>query len=358
MSIAKNKPSPQDRRFAAPEWQEWPFKLYYQSFLFWQEWLNCVTTGVRGMSRHDQQIVNFAARQLLDSFAPTNFPWTNPEVLKASWEQGGGNFFRGMANFLDDSARAILGSKPAGTESFQVGKNVAVTPGKAIFRNRLMELIQYAPATETVQAEPILIVPAWIMKYYILDLSPHNSLVKYLVEQGHTVFMISWTNPGREDCDIALDDYRSLGVMEALKAVAAVCPGRKLHAAGYCLGGTILAITAAALVQEGDERLRTITLLAAQADFSEPGDLSLFIDETQVTFLEEIMSAQGFLDSKQMAGAFQLLRSNDLVWSRLRARISAGSTGGHERPDGLERRWHPPAVPDAFGIPAQDVSPQ
>jgi len=137
MSIAKDKPSPQDRRFTAPEWQEWPFQQYYQSFLFWQEWLNSVTTGVRGMSRHDQQIVNFAARQLLDSFAPTNFPWTNPEVLKASWEQGGGNFFRGMMNFLDDSARAMLGSKPAGTESFQVGKNVAVTPGKVIFRNRL-----------------------------------------------------------------------------------------------------------------------------------------------------------------------------------------------------------------------------
>jgi polyhydroxyalkanoate synthase len=311
------EPLPQDHRFANPEWQKWPFNLYYQSFLFVQQWLHNATTGVRGVTPHDEQVVAFIARQLLDIFAPTNLPWTNPEVLKASFEQGGTNFFRGLTNFLEDWERAVLGSKPVGTEPFQAGKTVAISPGKVIYRNRLIELIQYAPATETVQAEPILIVPAWIMKYYILDLSPHNSLVKYLVGHGHTVFMISWKNPGPEDRDLGLEDYRSLGVMEALQAVAAVCPGRKVHAGGYCLGGTLLAITAAALARDGDDRLRTVTLFAAETDFREPGELGLFIDETEVTFLEDVMWDQGFLDSRQMAGAFQLLRSIDLIWSRL-----------------------------------------
>ena len=311
------EPAPQDHRFTGAEWQQWPFNLYYQWFLLAEKWLHSATSGVDGVNHHHEQVVNFAGRELLDVFAPTNFPWTNPKVLKATLEQGGSNLFRGMTNFLEDWWRAVLGSKPAGAEPFQVGKAVAVTPGKVIYRNRLMELIQYAPATKTVQAEPILIVPAWIMKYYILDLSPQNSLVKYLVEQGHTVFMISWKNPGPEDRDIGLEDYRSLGVLEALKAVATVCPGRKLHAVGYCLGGTMLAITAAALARNGDDRLRTVTLLAAETDFTEPGELSLFIDEPAVAFLEDLMWLQGFLDSKQMAAAFQLLRSNDLIWSRL-----------------------------------------
>ncbi len=313
-----------DHRFTGPQWQQWPFNLYCQSFLVAQQWLQSATSGVDGVTQHDEQVVNFAARQLLDAFAPTNFPWTNPTVFNATWEQGGNNFLRGATNFLEDWARAVLGGKPAGAELFQVGKTVAVTPGKVIYRNRLMELIQYSPATQTVQAEPILIVPAWIMKYYILDLSPRNSLVKYLVEQGHTVFMISWKNPDREDRDIGLEAYRSLGVLEALKAVAAVCPGRKLHVAGYCLGGTTLAITAAALARDGDERLQTVTLLAAETDFTEPGDLSLFIGETALTFLDDVMWAQGFLDSKQMAGAFQLLRANDLIWSRLSRGLMPG----------------------------------
>jgi polyhydroxyalkanoate synthase len=311
------EPLPQDRRFTSPEWQRRPFNLFYQSFLFAQQWLHNATTGVPGVTRHNEQVVTFVARQLLDVFAPTNCPWTNPEVLKAGLEQGGANFVRGVQNFVEDWARAVLGSKPVGTEAFPVGKAVAVTPGQVIYRNRLMELIQYAPATEKVQAEPVLIVPAWIMKYYILDLSPHNSLVKYLVERGHTVFMISWKNPGPEDRDLGLEDYRSLGVMEALKAVTAVCPGRKVHGVGYCLGGTMLAITAAALARDGDDRLATVSLFAAETDFTEPGELALFIDEEGIGFLEDVMWDQGFLDTRQMGGAFQLLRSNDLIWSRL-----------------------------------------
>jgi polyhydroxyalkanoate synthase len=311
------EPLPQDQRFAAPAWQRWPFNLYSQSFLLAQQWLHNATTGVRGVSRHDEDVVTFIARQILDIFAPTNFPWTNPEVLQATLEQGGTNFVRGLVNFLEDCERAVLGRKPAGTETFTVGQTVAGTPGRVVYRNRLIELLQYAPTTQTVQAEPILIAPAWIMKYYILDLSPQNSLVKYLVDHGHTVFLISWKNPGPEDRDLSFDDYRTLGIREALAAVAAIRPGRKVHAVGYCLGGTLLAIAAAAMARDGDDRLQTLTLFAAETDFREAGELGLFIDETEVTFLEDLMWDQGFLDTKQMAGAFQLLRSNDLIWSRL-----------------------------------------
>jgi polyhydroxyalkanoate synthase len=311
------EPLPQDQRFADPAWQRWPFSLCQQSFLLAQQWLHNATTGVRGVSRHSEQVVTFVGRQLLDLFAPTNFPWANPEVLKATWQQTGTNFVRGAVNFLEDFERAIRGGKPPSAEAYPVGRAVAVTPGRVVYRNRLIELLQYAPATESVQAEPVLIVPAWIMKYYILDLSPHNSLVKYLVDHGHTVFMISWKNPGPEDRDIGMEDYYRLGVMEALAAVSAVVPGRQVHAAGYCLGGTLLAIAAAALARDDDGRLRTVTLFATETDFHEPGELGLFIDETEVTFLEDLMWDQGFLDTRQMAGAFQLLRSNDLIWSRL-----------------------------------------
>ena len=310
-------PLPQDRRFAGDAWQAAPYNVVYQAFLLGQQWWHNAMTGVRGVTKQDEKMVAFATRQFLDVFSPTNSILTNPEVLERTRRDGGMNFVRGAQNFIEDWERALGGRPPPGAEQFEVGRNVAITPGKVVFRNRLIELIQYAPATPDVHPEPILIVPAWIMKYYILDLSPANSLVKFLTERGHTVFMISWKNPGPEDRDLSMEDYRKLGVMAAVDAVLAIVPGRKVHGVGYCLGGTLLAIAAAAMARDGDERFGTLSFFAAQADFKEAGELTLFINESQLSFLEDMMWEQGFLDTKQMAGAFQMLRSNDLVWSRL-----------------------------------------
>ena len=308
-------PLDHDKRFTAPEWQKWPYNFLYQNFLLTQQWWYNATNDVDGISRRDEQAVSFATRQILDMVSPSNGLWTNPEVTAKTIEEGGANLIRGAQNMAEDWERAISGKPPIGAEEYQPGRDVAVTPGKVVFRSHLMELIQYTPQTETVTSEPILIVPAWIMKYYILDLSPHNSLVRYLVEQGFTVFMVSWRNPDAGDRDLGMDDYID-AVGEALDAVSEIVPDTPVHAVGYCLGGTLLSIKAAQMARDHDDRLKSISLLATQVDFDDPGELQLFTSESQVSFLEHMMWDQGYLDTKQMAGAFQLLRSTDLIWSR------------------------------------------
>jgi polyhydroxyalkanoate synthase len=305
-------PKPDDHRFSNPAWQRRPYSMLVQSVLLGEEWWDKAVHTPRGVSPPNTKMVAFTMRQFLDLVSPSNVPWLNPEVIDATRTSGGRNLVDGMRNLLRDSAAPQSG--PAAT-GFKLGEDLAATPGKVVFRNALMELIQYSPVTEKTGAEPLLIVPAWIMKYYILDLSADNSMIGWLVAQGHTVFCISWRNPGADMRDTSLDDYRTQGVMAAIDVVQAICGKAKIHATGYCLGGTLLSIAAAAMARDNDDRLASLSLFAAQTDFTEAGELQLFITEDQLTFLNDIMQSQGYLDAAQMGGAFQMLQSNDLLWS-------------------------------------------
>lgn len=311
------EPLPQDKRFRGDAWKAWPYNVISQAFLLQQQWWHNASVGVRGVTPEHERQVEFATRQFLDMLSPSNFILTNPEVLQKTCSDFGMNLVRGFWNFVEDWERSINGRPPIGLEAFKVGENLAVTPGKVIYRNDLIELIQYEPRVKRVKAEPVLIVPAWIMKYYILDLRPENSLVRHLLDEGFTVFIVSWKNPGPEDRNLSFEDYRKEGVEAALDVVRAIVPQKKVHAVGYCLGGTLLAAEAATLAREKHDILASITLFAAQVDFKEAGELTLFINEGQVSFLEDMMWEQGFLDARQMSGAFQILRSNDLIWSRM-----------------------------------------
>jgi polyhydroxyalkanoate synthase subunit PhaC len=279
---------------------------------------------VRGALPRDADRVAFMARQMLDTVSPSNFALLNPEVIEATRKTAGHNLLSGASLLALDVAAIRQGAKLPFETPFRVGETLACTPGKVVFRNELFELLQYTPQTPQVHAEPVLVVPAWIMKYYVLDLRPQNSFINYLVGQGFTVFAISWRNPGAEMRDTSLEDYRTAGVMAALDAVTKIVPDTKIHACGYCLGGTILAIAAATMARDGDERLASITLLAAQTDFTEAGELMLLIDESEVSFLEDMMWQKGYLDSDQMAGTFRVLRSEDLIWSRAMRRYMLG----------------------------------
>lgn len=333
-----------DARFKDAAWQQWPYNALKEGFKASDSWWR-EAAQVEGMTRHHRQLIDFFARQWMDALAPSNWAATNPEVLAKAKETGGESLKKGLELYLQDQqatekAKAETTADALEPLEYAVGKDVACTPGKVVFRNHLIELIQYTPSTDKVLPEPVLIVPSCIMKYYILDLSPHNSMVKYLVGQGHTVFIVSWRNPDASDRELKMQDYLSTGVLEAMAAVKSRTGASSIHTMGYCLGGTFLAIAAAALgriqrkqtltakeqalIPVDMPNLSSVMLLAAQTDFSEPGELGVFIDEEQLANLRQSMNERGYLSGKQMGGSFQFLASKDLVWSRNTRRYLMG----------------------------------
>jgi polyhydroxyalkanoate synthase len=313
-----------ERRMQGDAWQRWPFKVLAQAHQTSKDWWKEATIGIEGVRSENEILVHAVADQILDMVSPANFPLTNPEVLRTTVKERGRNIGRGLRYLAGDVIRGAAVNGLAENDAFEVGKNLAITPGKVVFRNSLIELIQYSPTTEKVGAEPILIAPAWIMKYYILDLSPHNSLVKYLVDQGKTVFIISWKNPEKDDKNVSFEDYVDYGVMEALDAVERICGKRGIHGVGYCIGGTLLSIAAAGMARDDDDRLKTLSLFAAQTDFSEAGEISRFISASQLSFLEKLMWRRGYLGSENMGGAFSSLRSSDLIYAGMVDRYLMG----------------------------------
>lgn len=335
-----------DGRFADSAWREWPFSAFKEGYKAVDAWWRDVAQQGGGVQRHHQHMVNFFTGQALDALSPSNWALTNPEVLRSAQASQGRTLREGMEFFLQDlreqmNARADTPAEQLEPLEYAVGKDVAVTPGKVVLRNHLIELIQYSPTTAKVLPEPVLIVPSCIMKYYILDLSPHNSMVKYLVDKGHTVFIISWRNPDASDRDLKMQDYLSSGVLAAMAAARSRTGAERLHTVGYCLGGTFLAIAAAAmgrLARKKGERtakeqalipadlpqLASVILLAAQTDFTEPGELGVFIDEDQLATLRQNMNDKGYLSGKQMGGSFVYLASRGLLWGRNTRRYLMG----------------------------------
>lgn len=315
--IENTKSVDRNRRFRASGWQNYPFNIYAEGFLLLEQFWKEAVDSVVGMSTQHKLVNHFIIRQWLNIMSPGNSPLTNPEVMAATEKYNGANFIQGWYNFLEDLPRKLSHLPPIGIENFKVGENMAITPGKVIFKNELIELIQYEPTTNEVYQDPILIVPACIMKYYILDLSEHNSLVKYLVSKGHTVFMISWKNATYQDSKLGFDDYINVGVMSAIDVVSNVVPNTQIHTVGYCLGGTMLSATAAYMAGKADNRIKTVTLLAAQIDFKDAGELLVFINEAQLLMLKDDMWKSGVLTGKQMADAFNIMHSHELIWGKM-----------------------------------------
>ncbi len=313
------EPEAGDRRFKDETWQENEiFDFIKQSYLLTARWMNSTVNDVEGLDPQTARKVDFYTRQFADAIAPTNFALTNPEVLRATADSHGENLVKGLEHMLEDleKGKGKLRISMTDEEAFEVGVNVAVTPGKVVFQNDLIQLIQYEPTTEQQYSTPMLIIPPWINKYYILDLREKNSMVKWLTDQGYTTFVVSWVNPDESLAGKTFDDYMIEGAIGAVEAVKKACKVKKVNVTGYCIGGTLLAATLAYLKAKGDESIKTATFLTALTDFEEVGDIRVFIDDEQVGDLEKRMDESGgFLEGADMAATFNMLRSNDLIWS-------------------------------------------
>ncbi|MGD9884239.1 MAG: PHA/PHB synthase family protein [Reyranella sp.] len=312
------EPAKGDKRFNDPAWKdEVVFDYLKQSYLLTSRWLQDNVKQVEGLDDKTAKKVDFYTRQFIDALSPSNFALTNPQVVKATVESKGENLLKGLQNLLTDLERGKgkLAIRQTDMSAFKVGENVATSPGKVVFQNDLIQLLQYAPSTDEVYAMPLLIVPPWINKFYILDLKPENSFIKWATEQGYTVFVISWVNPDERLTRLVFEDYMRLGPLAALDAIEKATGEKKVSAIGYCIGGTLMAATLAWMAARGDDRIAACTFFTAQVDFSEPGELGVFIDEDQLAGLEEMMSKKGYLEGSEMATTFNMLRANDLIWS-------------------------------------------
>lgn len=311
------EPAARDKRFNDPEWSSNQFfDFLKQAYLLTTGWADRLVKDAADLDPHTRQKAEFYTRQIANAISPSNFVLTNPELLRETLASSAENLVRGMHMLAEDikAGEGELKIRQTDPSAFALGRNLAMTPGKVVFQNELMQLIQYAPATESVLKTPLLIVPPWINKFYILDLTPEKSFIKWCVDQGLTVFLISWVNPDARLAKKDFDDYMREGPLAALDAIEKATDEKKIHAIGYCVGGTLLATALAFMAAKRDTRVRSATFFAAQVDFTHAGDLKVFVDEEQLSTLEQHMKEQGFLEGGKMASTFNLMRSNDLLW--------------------------------------------
>ena len=311
------EPDPSDNRFKDPEWTSNPFfDFWKQAYLLTTQWGEAILKETKGLDDDERRRAEFYYRQLSSAFSPSNFPLTNPEVFRATLASNAGNLVQGMEQLIGDMEKSgdLLKISQTDTAAFDVGKNLALTPGKIVFQNDLFQLIQYAPTTEKVREVPLLVIPPWINKYYILDLTPSKSYLKYAVDQGFTVFVISWVNPDHSLSHKTFEDYMIEGVLAAADAVSRETGIEKCNVVGYCVGGTLLGCTLAYLAARGEQPFHSVTFLTTQLDFSKAGDLLLFTTDSQLESLEELMGQRGYLDGSRMANVFNMMRPRDLIW--------------------------------------------